>query len=81
MLWLTAILLAIALFNLATNRRRWNWALLGLAALWLAAFAACGSSGQGYTNNTGTPAGTYTITVTGAAGSVSHTTTFTLTVQ
>jgi hypothetical protein len=37
--------------------------------------AACGSGGRG------TPAGTYTITVTGAASSTQHTTTVTLTVR
>jgi hypothetical protein len=41
--------------------------------------ASTGGSGGGGTG--GTPAGTYTITVAGAAGSTHHTTTVTLTVQ
>ena len=45
--------------------------MLALAALWLASFAACGAGGTGYVNPTGTPSGTYTITVTGTAGALS----------
>jgi hypothetical protein len=52
-----------------------------MAALWLASFAACGAGGNGYVNPTGTPAGTYTITVAGTSGSLTQSTTFTLTVQ
>jgi hypothetical protein len=63
------------------NRPQWNWAVLALAALWLASFAACGAGGTGYVNPTGTPAGTYTITVTGTSGTLTQSTTFSLTVQ
>jgi len=51
-------------------------AFLGLVMLQ----AGCGSSGT-TTNTTGTPAGTYTITVNGVCGTVTHTTTVQLTVQ
>lgn len=61
--------------------------LLVLLASSLLLQAACGGSGSvsgggggnGATN--GTPAGTYSVIVTGNAGSVQHTTTLTLTVQ
>jgi hypothetical protein len=44
--------------------------------------AACGAgSNSGSTGTGGTPAGSYTIMITGAAGSTQHTTTVTLTVQ
>jgi hypothetical protein len=67
-------------------RRRWNrWlALVLLLAGMVAGFSACGSHGSKGTCTAVTPsttAGTYTITVTGASGSIMQTTTVTLTVQ
>jgi hypothetical protein len=79
-LW-AMLLLSCGLWAARKNRPRWNWAVLAMAALWLASFAACGAGGNGYVNPTGTPAGTYTITVAGTSGSLTQSTTFTLTVQ
>ncbi len=48
------------------------------------ALAACsggGSSGNGGNSNPGTPAGTYSVTVKGTSGNLSHLTTLTLTVS
>ncbi len=80
------LLAALLLFGFAAwskrgSRPQWNWAVLVLTALWLASFAACGAGGNGYVNPTGTPAGTYTITVTGTSAGLTHSTTFSLTVQ
>jgi len=63
------------------KRRRWlAGALLGLVAGILLLQAACGSSSSPNTN-TGTPAGTYVITITGSSGTVSHNTTVQLIVN
>jgi len=82
-IWLLAALLLLSFGVVAArkNRPQWNWAVLVLTALWLASFAACGSGGTGYVNPTGTPAGTYTITVTGTSAGLTHSTTFSLQVQ
>ena len=79
-LW-AMLLLSFGLWATRRNRPQWNWAVLALAALWLASFAACGAGGTGYVNPTGTPSGTYTITVTGTAGALTQSTTLSLTVQ
>jgi hypothetical protein len=82
-IWLLWGLLLLGLSGWAAckNRFRWSWAALALTGLCLASFAACGGTGTGYVNPTGTPAGTYTIAVTGASAGLSHTANFVLTVQ
>jgi len=75
------LLLGLSAWAARKNRLRWRWAALALTALWLVSFAACGGGGLGYVNPTGTPSGTYTITVTGTAAGLSHSANFTLTVQ
>lgn len=79
--------LALVLFFGIPKRRR-NWlAMLGLLVLFVSLGAmGCNSSkastgGGGGGGNTGTTAGTYTVTVTGTAGSTTETTTVALTVN
>jgi len=83
LIWLLAAMLLLTFATMVgrARRPRWTWAVLALTALWLASFAACGAGGQGYHNPTGTPSGTYTITVTGSSAGLTHSTNLTLTVQ
>ncbi|HUI42437.1 MAG TPA: FG-GAP-like repeat-containing protein [Terriglobia bacterium] len=67
--------------RLAGGRRRMaGWALAG-AMLLVLAWAGCGGSSTAPPPPTGTPAGTYTVTVKAASSTVSATTSLTLIVQ
>jgi len=64
------------------KRRRWlARMLLGLLTGLIILQAACGSSSSTPAPTGGTPAGTYTITITGSSGSASHNTRVTLIVN
>jgi len=75
-------LAAICLLGVPVKRRRWN-ALLSLVVASLVLYPGCGGGGGGGGGggNSGTPAGSYTVVVSGTSGSLTHTTSFTLTVQ
>ncbi|HVR26134.1 MAG TPA: protease pro-enzyme activation domain-containing protein [Candidatus Polarisedimenticolia bacterium] len=71
-------------FFLAAPKRRRRSVLLGMMLLaLLVSVPACGGGGGGshHTQDPGTPAGTYMVTVTATAGSISQQGSFTLTVQ
>jgi hypothetical protein len=56
------------------KRRRWLAGMLcGLVAGLILLQAACGNSSSSTTTTTGTPAGTYTLKISGASGSATHT--------
>lgn len=77
-------LFGVVLIGAGGKRRKYLrfWLLFTIAALALT-MAACGGGGGNSAPRTipGTPAGTYTVTVTGTASGVSHSTTVTLVVQ
>ncbi len=78
--WAMLVFPAVVLVPATKNRKRW----LGLAALLLTALIIASGCGGGTTvlkKSGGTSAGTYTISVVGSAGGVSHTINLTLTVN
>jgi Bacterial Ig-like domain (group 3) len=78
-------LLGVVIVGGATRRKRvWQSAAMLLVVMAIVAgLAGCGGGGHTPVPNptTGTPAGTYTVTVTAASGATSHAGTITLTVQ
>jgi len=67
-LFTVALLISLALTRLTQDRRRWVSALAPLVLICIGMLlSSCG--GGGTSGNPGTPAGTYTLTVTGTFNS------------
>ncbi len=74
-------LLGLGIGGKISRRRKWLAGLCVAAVLVMIGLqAGCGSSNQTSVTS-GTPAGTYTLTVTATSGSIAHATSFTLVVQ
>ena len=81
-----AVLACLLFFWIPKKRRSWLAMVVLLVFFVSMAGMACGGGGGGGSNsggttNPGTTAGTYTVTVTGTSGSLSHTATVSLTVK
>jgi hypothetical protein len=82
--WLATLLLTLLLAVVAGTRQRRAGLVLTAGLLVLLTWTACGGGGGGGGTPpppTGTPAGTYTITVTAKSGSLTHPASVTLVVQ
>jgi uncharacterized repeat protein (TIGR01451 family) len=87
-IWLMTFVTILALMAASTMiparraaRRLISISALALLFISVGYLSGCAGGFPGTSVNNGTPAGTYTITVTGTSGSVQHSTTVTLTVQ
>jgi hypothetical protein len=74
-------LLGLGIGGKVSRRRKWLGGLMVAAILLMIGLQAACSSSRTTSQTNGTPAGTYTLTVTGTSGTVSHATSFTLVVQ
>ncbi len=82
--WLLALVACAILSRFAAPRRRYVWQVSGVAMFALLICGGCAGaagSGRSPTPKAGTAPGTYTLTLTGASGSLSHNILLTLTVE
>jgi len=82
--WLLALVACTILSRFAAPRRGYAWQVSSVAMFVLLLCGGCGSvagSGGSSTPKAGTAPGTYTLTLTGTSGSLSHNTMLTLTVK
>jgi len=81
--WLLALVACGILSGVATPRRSRGWQVSGFAMFVLLVCAGCGASGSGSNPapKPGATPGTYTLTLTGTSGQLSHATMVTLTVK
>jgi Bacterial Ig-like domain (group 3) len=82
--WLLALVACAILSRFAAPRRGYVWQVSSVALFVLLLCAGCtgvAGSGRGSTPKAGTAPGTYTLTLTGTSGSLSHNTMLTLTVK
>jgi hypothetical protein len=82
--WLLALVACAILSRFAAPTRRYVWQVSSVAMFVLLLCAGCAGvagSGRSSTPKAGTAPGTYTLTLTGTSGSLSHNTMLTLTVK
>jgi subtilase family serine protease len=74
-----AVLAGVFLFGISGGRRNWGAAATLLAIAFLLSAVGCGGSSS--PKSSGTPVGSYTVTVTGTSGTTTHTTNVSVSVQ
>jgi hypothetical protein len=78
---LVSLLLVISMLLAAASRRRRVWIVLAACTLLAAGLISCGGGTNNILDPTGTPAGTYMVSVSATSGSLSHAVTVPLVVQ
>jgi subtilase family serine protease len=83
-LWLGgsgALVAGVFVFGIPARRRRWGVVLTLTTITFILSAVGCGGSSKSSGGGTGTPAGTYVVSVTGSDGTASHTTEVAVAVQ